>query len=77
MNNEINHNPANDFPAGPIGAATVHDTEGHLWRRETDTDDTEAHIRVPLLVDAAEDAQGDEVTPQDADDTEGHGRERR
>lgn len=72
MNNEINHNPANDFPLGPIGANTVHDTEGHLWRREAGTDDTEGHIVDRRMVDAGENGQRDEAALV-TDDTEGHG----
>jgi hypothetical protein len=58
MSNEINHNPANEFPIDQM----VQDTEGHRRRGEDadDGEDTEGHRR------RGEDADGE--------DTEGHRR---
>ena len=58
MSNEINHNPANDWPIGRVDLDE--DTEGHARTRlsETDDEDTEGHARTRLSETDDEDTEG-------------------
>ena len=75
MTNDVNHNPANDFPIGRLRIDSVEDTEGHV-RLSAKTDpeavarveeaDTEGHLRLSAKTDPEAVARVEEA------DTEGH-----